>query len=66
MPVIRVEMITGRTREQKRALIKELTDGFIKTCGGKPESVQIVLVDVKKEDWGSAGEAMADKYPDKA
>ena len=61
MPVIRVEMLSGRTREQKRALIKELTDGFIKTCGGKPESVQIVLIDVDKTDWGSAGLAMADK-----
>ena len=61
MPVIRVEMLSGRTREQKRALIKELTDGFIKTCGGKPESVQIVLVDVDKTDWGSAGIPMADR-----
>ncbi|MGE0211936.1 MAG: 4-oxalocrotonate tautomerase [Parvibaculaceae bacterium] len=64
MPIIRVEMFKGRTREQKRALVKELTDTFIRTCGGKPESVQIVIVDVAKEDWGTAGVLMADKYPD--
>jgi 4-oxalocrotonate tautomerase len=61
MPVIRVEMLTGRTREQKRALVKELTDGFIRTCGGKPEQVQIVIADVDQEDWGSGGLLLADK-----
>lgn len=61
MPVIRVEMFKGRTREQKRALVKELTESFLRTCGGKPESVQIVLFDVEAEDWGSAGQLVVDK-----
>jgi 4-oxalocrotonate tautomerase len=65
MPVIRVEMFKGRTRDQKRALIKELTDSFLRTCGGYAESVFIVIEDVEKENWGIAGELMADKYPDK-
>ena len=39
MPIIHVEMLTGRTREQKAALVKELTDGFVRTCGGKPDSI---------------------------
>ena len=64
MPIIRVEMFKGRSREQKRTLVKELTDGFLRACGGKPESVQIVIADVDKEDWGVAGALMADKYPD--
>ena len=54
MPVIRVEMFKGRTRDQKRALIKELTDGFLRTCGGKAESVFVVIEDVEKENWGTA------------
>ena len=37
MPIIRVEMFAGRTEEQKRALVKELTDGFVRTAGGDPE-----------------------------
>jgi 4-oxalocrotonate tautomerase len=65
VPVIRVEMFKGRSRDQKRALVKELTDGFLRACGGKPESVTVVIADVEKEDWGTAGELMADKYPDK-
>jgi 4-oxalocrotonate tautomerase len=64
MPIIRVEMFKGRSREQKRTLVKELTEGFLRACGGKPESVQIVIADVDKEDWGVAGALMVDKYPD--
>lgn len=64
MPIIRVEMFKGRTREQKRALVRELTEGFVRACGGTPEAVTIVLADVDKEDWAAAGALMADKYPD--
>jgi 4-oxalocrotonate tautomerase len=63
MPVIRVEMFEGRTRDQKRSLVKVLTQGFIGTCGGKPEAIQIVITNVAKEDWGGGGVLMADKYP---
>jgi 4-oxalocrotonate tautomerase len=64
MPIIRVEMFKGRTREQKRVLARELTDAFIRACGGKPEAVTVVLQDVAKEDWAVAGALMADRYPD--
>ncbi len=64
MPIIRVEMFKGRSREQKRSLVRELTDTFVRIAGGKPESVTVILQDVDKEDWGAAGALMADKYPD--
>ena len=31
MPIIRVEMFEGRTIDQKKELVKELTNSFIKT-----------------------------------
>ena len=65
MPVIRVEMFKGRTRDQKRALIKELTDGFLRDLRRQARERAVVIVDVEKEDWGIGGELMADKYPDK-
>lgn len=64
MPIIRVAMFAGRTREQKRQLARELTDSFIRVGGGKPESVIVLFEDVAKEDWCVAGELMADRYPD--
>lgn len=65
MPIIRVEMFKGRTREQKRELVRELTSGFVRACGGKPEGLYVVITEVEKEDWGSGGELFADKFPDK-
>ncbi len=64
MPIIRVEMFSGRTAEQKRALVRNLTDGFVAAAGGNPQSVHVVITDVDKGDWGAGGELCADKYPD--
>jgi 4-oxalocrotonate tautomerase len=61
VPIIRVEMFKGRTREQKRALVKELTNAFLRSCGGKPEQVHIVIADVDPENWGSVGQLVADR-----
>ena len=41
MPVIRVEMFK-RTQDQKRNLVRELTEVFVKTCGGKKEAIKIL------------------------
>ncbi|MFN0190654.1 MAG: tautomerase family protein [Aestuariivirga sp.] len=65
MPIIRVEMFKGRTREQKKAIARELVDGFIRAAGGKPESFHVVFTDVEKTDWAIGHDMMSDKYPDK-
>ena len=64
MPIIRVEMFEGRTEQQKRALVRELTDAFVNAAGGTPESVNVVITDIDKSDWGSGGEPCSDKFPD--
>lgn len=63
MPIIRVEMLKGRSRDQKRALVRELTDGFVRTCGGKPEGLHVIITEVDREDWGSGGQLSVDKAP---
>ena len=60
MPVIRVEMFK-RTQEQKRNLAKELTDAFVKTCGGNKEAIKILITEVDKNDWASGGIITSDK-----
>ena len=64
MPVINVEMFAGRSREKKRALAKALTDAFVESCGGSPQSVQIIIRDVDKEDWSVGGSLAIDLHPD--
>ena len=61
MPMIRVEMFAGRSDAQKRALVKELTDAFVRTAGGNPEAVDVLLVDVEQSNWAKGGELFSDK-----
>jgi len=61
MPLIRVEMFEGRTDEQKKILVKELTDSFIKSCGGNREAVDVIITDIEQKNWGKAGELYSNK-----
>jgi 4-oxalocrotonate tautomerase len=61
MPTIRVELMEGRTVEQKRALVRALTQAVADTLGSKPESVDVLLFDIKKHDWATGGELWSDK-----
>lgn len=64
MPIIRVEMFSGRSVAQKRALVRDLTEAFVGAAGGNPDSVHVVITDVDKSDWGSGGQLCSDKFPD--
>ncbi len=59
MPIVNILMHKGRTQAQKDALIREVTDAVVRTVGVKPESVQIIIQDVEKSDWGVAGKNSA-------
>ena len=61
MPVVIVEMWEGRTVEQKEKLIKGITKAF-EEIGTRAESLNIVLHDVPKTNWGLRGE-QASKLP---
>ena len=64
MPVIRVEMFK-RTQEQKKNLVRELTESFVKTCGGNKESIKILITEVDKSNWASGGIITLDKEKNK-
>jgi 4-oxalocrotonate tautomerase len=61
MPTIRVELMEGRTVEQKRALVQALTEAVVKTLDSRPEAVDILLYDIKRHDWATGGELWSDK-----
>ena len=61
MPTIRVEMFEGRTPEQKSALVAALTEACVKTIGASPESVDILLFDMAKQNWATGGKLWSEK-----
>lgn len=62
MPMIRVEMFPGRTKEQRARFAEAVTASFVELCGGTPESVQIVFQEVSRDDWATAGKLASDKH----
>jgi len=61
MPLIRVEMFEGRTPEQKAELARALTEATVKTLGCSPEAVDVMMFDVPKAHWATAGVVWSQK-----
>jgi 4-oxalocrotonate tautomerase len=60
MPILHLEMHPGRTAEQKRAFVREVTRVTIETLACPPESVDVVITEVPREHWAKAGKLIAD------
>ncbi len=60
MPTLHLEMHPGRTPEQKRAFVTEVTRVVVETLTCPPESVDVVITEVPREHWAKAGKLMSD------
>ena len=65
MPVITINLWKGRTVEQKRRLVKEITDVVADTIDCPKEAVHIIINEQSKENWGIGGMLASEKFPDK-
>ena len=55
MPTYHVEMIEGRTLEQKKKLVQEITRISVEVLGGSAGSVDVIITDIKAENWATGG-----------
>ncbi len=55
MPIISISMLEGRSKEMKKALIKNVTETVVETLKTPAEAVRIVIHDMTNEDYGVAG-----------
>ena len=55
MPTYHIEMFEGRTAEQKKKLVEEITRVTVEVLGGSAESVDIIISDIKRENWATGG-----------
>jgi 4-oxalocrotonate tautomerase len=63
MPEIVVYMLEGRTLEQKRGLVKDLTSAVVKNLGSPAESVTVSLVETAKTHKSKGGVLFSDMPP---
>ena len=61
MPTFNVQMLEGRTPEQKRAFVEAITEATCRTLDAPPESVEIIIQEVKREHWATAGRLWSER-----
>lgn len=61
MPIITIKMIEGRTDEQKRALVQEVTEAVSKTVNAPKENISIIIEEMSKNHYATAGVLHMDK-----
>jgi 4-oxalocrotonate tautomerase len=65
MPFVTVEFFEGRTVEQKRKLVKAITDAMVQHAACKPEHLHVVIHDIPKDSWGRGGVLAIDNPEEK-
>ena len=60
MPIVRVEMWSGRTLAQKQELARVITDAVVNIAHTTPEATIIVFEDISKENWAQSGVLASD------
>ncbi|ALE55181.1 4-oxalocrotonate tautomerase [Burkholderia sp. K24] len=60
MPFAQIYLVEGRTEEQKRAVIENVTQALCEAVGAPIENVRVLIQDVPKTSWGIAGKSVKD------
>jgi 4-oxalocrotonate tautomerase len=61
MPVITIQESTGRSRDQRRALVARITDAFREAYGLEPSAVTIFFQPYRDDEWGKDGKLHTDR-----
>ncbi len=61
MPEVIIYLLEGRSVDAKRAVVKDVTDSFVKNFGVGAESVAIQIVEASRENKGKGGKLFIDR-----
>ena len=65
MPILRVSLWSGRTKEQKAKVAKALTDTMVQVAGVPAEAVTVMFEELPKENWATKGTLHSELFPDR-
>ncbi|QET02466.1 MULTISPECIES: 4-oxalocrotonate tautomerase [Cupriavidus] len=61
MPTFRIELFEGRPLDQRRKLVEAVTRVTCETLGCEPGSVDIIIDEVKRENWATGGKLWSEQ-----
>ncbi|WP_271001543.1 2-hydroxymuconate tautomerase [Listeria seeligeri] len=60
MPFVTIQFLEGRSDEQKRELVSEVTDIVSKNLKAPKENIHVILEEMKKTDYAVGGARKSD------
>ncbi|MFW1678126.1 4-oxalocrotonate tautomerase [Pontibacter sp. JAM-7] len=57
MPIAQINLIEGRSDEQKELLIHEMTEAIVRALDAPRESVRVLINEMPKQHFGIAGQS---------
>jgi 4-oxalocrotonate tautomerase len=60
MPIAHIQILEGRTEEQKRAVIEKVTQALVDALDAPVQTVRVLISDVPKSNWGIGGVSAKD------
>ena len=60
MPHVTVQLLAGRTVDQKRACAEAITQAIVEHLNAPRGGTSVVFQEVQREDWASGGKLMSD------
>lgn len=61
MPVVTIAMFDGRSIDQKRELVKGVTEVVARVTGNPLDAVHVIIEEVRRENWSIGGTLSADR-----
>lgn len=61
MPIVRIEMLPGRSLAQKRELVRLITDAVCNVAHTTPQDTLVLFSEYSVEDWASNGKLYIDQ-----
>jgi len=63
MPIVTIQMFSGRTQAQKAELARVITEALVTVAHTTPEQVTVVFQDILRENWAVGGVLSTPKPP---
>jgi 4-oxalocrotonate tautomerase len=61
MPIVTIAMFDGRSLDQKRELVKGVTEIVAHVTGNSPDGVHVIIEEIKRENWSIGGMLSSDR-----
>ena len=61
MPFVDIRLAGNATREQKAAIVVDVTQSLVERLGKPASAVQVVISEISTENYGSGGQLIVDR-----